>query len=180
MRAFAATLAAMAIASCSSQGERFSQPTPLDAFEANAAVADARRYLGEGVQIVALCGPSSGYSYFVDEKDNQFIEDGIENGVIVFALRSDGKPEVLTRDVTRQMIVASEDGGKINRIFGREDKSGLGVWVVQYPSTGVVIAHNLARKADKSLVDVWTQNKPPVGPLPARTSTFIASCEVSS
>jgi hypothetical protein len=168
------------ISACNEGGADFSSFEPLDAFDAQAAVTDAERYLGAGTTVLAVCGGSIGSSLFLDQSEKGFVEDSINGGVIVFALRSDGSPDVLTRDVSREMFVATEDGGQIHRLHGRDNTDKLGVWVIHYPATGVVVSHNLANSDNGELTNVWTQNKPKVGPLPARTSTFLSRCETRS
>lgn len=161
--------------SCSSHSY---EPKSLDGFEQQAAMSDALRYLGEGSAVLAVCGGSTGQSWYFEEDARGPIPDGIGNGVIVFALRSDGKPEILTRDVTREMIVTSEDGGVITRLYGRQNDQGLGVWVVNYASSGVTQSHNLAVDWQKQLSNIWTQNKPAIENLPARASMFRSQCEI--
>ena len=165
------------LASCADDA---AEPKPLDALERQAAVVDALRYLGEGAKVLAVCGESKGQSWYLEKDQNRFFDDGIDDGVIVFAMLPNGQPEILTRDVTREMIVQSEDGGVITRLNGREDRGGLGIWLVQYPSTGVTASYNLAAERDGTLRNIWTQNKPAVAMLPPRASLFISGCELTS
>lgn len=176
----AVLLPAIAFLSGCSDGNRKvvvpDQPSP---FDLQAAETDAKRYLGAGTKVLAVCGSSSGSSLFSDQLEKGFEEDGITDGVIVLAVRQDGRPEVLSRDFTKEMIVASEDGAQVTRI-GKKYGDSTGVWVLQYPSTGVVISYNISTDADGKLLNLWTQNKPAVGPLPPRTSTFLSRCETRS
>lgn len=168
------------LAGCADQlADQWQEPPALDAFEVEAAITDAQRYLGEGSVVLAVCGASTGASVYLDNLQDGLTKDGIDGGLVIFAQTQNGSPEILTRDVFREMIVASEDGGQISRLQGRED-NGLGLWVIQYPSTGVVMSHNLATTENGTLIDLWTQNKPQVSILPARTSIFQTRCEIQS
>ena len=164
----------VSLASCA---EGAKAPKELDALERQAAIVDAQRYLGSDAKVLAVCGESKGSSWYLEKGHKAFFDDGIDDGLIVFAARSNGKPEILTRDVTREMLVQSEDGGIITRLNAREDKGGLGIWLIQYPSTGVTASHNLAVDENGKLQDIWTQNKPAVAMLPPRASLFISKCE---
>ena len=176
MRSAILVLVTAAIVGCDGRDGEMVLPDGLAALELQAAETDAQRYLGVGAKILAVCGSSKGVSLYSDELAKGFEDDGITGGVIVFASRQDGRPEVLSRDITKQMIVASEDTAEISRI-GEKSTDATGVWVLQYPSTGVVISYNLSPSADGKLLNIWTQNKPAVGPLPPRTSTFLSRCE---
>ena len=167
-------------AGCGGTGKSYTLPEPADAFELEAAKKDALRYLGDGSKVLAICGGSVGSSFFLEGQEKGFVEDGIKEGIIVFALRQDGSPDVLTRDALKEMIVATEDKGQVFRLHGRQNNDDLGVWVIQYPSTGVVVNHNLSKNSEGDLIDIWTQNKPRIDPLPARTSTFLSRCETRS
>jgi hypothetical protein len=167
------------VGGCFESGTKLSIPDQPSAFDVQAAETDAKRYLGAGTKVLAVCGISVGSSLFSDQLEKGFEEDGISDGVIVLAERQDGRPEVLSRDFTKELIVASEDGAQVTRI-GKKYNDSTGIWVLQYPSTGVVISYNISTDADGKLLNLWTQNKPAVGPLPPRTSTFLSRCETRS
>ena len=160
---------------CNQGGRKVAVPEAPHAFDVQAAEADAMRYLGADTKVFAVCGSSVGSSLFLDDLEQGFVDDSIKDGIIIFASRGDGRPEVLSRDVFKKLIVASEDGAVIRRL-GETDTDPQGVWSLEYPATGVVISYNLASDGSGGLVNLWTQNKPLVGTLPPRTSTFLSTC----
>ena len=172
MRKFFHLLSISLVTACS-QG--IEVPEPPDYSTLVAAQKDAIRYVGPETKVLAVCGASTGGGVYLDNLDEAFDEDGISSGQIIFVEDADGNPNILSRDALPELIVASEDGGVVNRISGREP-SGLGLWTIVYPQTGVTVSHNLSGLIDGQLVDLWVQNKPPLHMLPARAQTFLAAC----
>lgn len=172
MRLASLILLGCSLPACSS---KFELPPPPDFSDVVAAQKDASRYVGEGSKVLAVCGGSRGGGFYLDNLDAGFEPDAITDGQIIFVEDAAGNPNVLTRDILPELIVATEDGGIINRFEGREP-SGLGVWSITYPATGVTVTHNLTGFVDEKIVDLWVQNKPPVQALPARSQTFLSTC----
>lgn len=170
-----------ALSACSDHATDAFGPPEIDLAAVNAAVTDAQRYLGDGATVLAVCTGSVGKTYFlddpnVDDDKEGLVEDGILEGVIIFARTPGGAPEILERDVDRQLIVASEDGGQITH-YEAEANDGSGVWIVTFPTTGVTINYNLSRNERDELINLWTRNKPAISLLPPRASIFKSMCE---
>ena len=168
---------ALSLASCDKKNA-ITEPQALNALSFEAAEADVNRYLGNGAEIVAICGPSVGSVLFVDNGVAKLERDEIKNGVVGFGFDKDGKPDIVRRDAMKVMIRLSEDGGMVT-YNPLSKKKGLGTWTVSYPSTGVAESYVLGKRPDGSVVSIWTSAKPEIDAmLPPRGLLMFSKCKV--
>lgn len=119
----------------------------------------------------AVCGPSTGRGFYGDDHYSEFQADSISDGRLVFFAGSDNTgPNVAFRDAGGQYIFALQDGGDV-RIVDSEAR----MWVISYPSTGVVETHNFFNE-DGKLVDMWTANKPAISSWQPSARVFMSRC----
>ncbi len=147
----------------------------LDVLDRNAAILDGQTYLGEGAQILAVCGGSKGYGLYLDDIELGYQEGSLTDGVIIYGLSKDGSPEILFRDALKEMVVASEHGAEISRLNVNDDPR-LGIWTLVHPRAGIVETYNLTLGEKNQLYSLWTANKSS-GSLLGRTTSYVARCE---
>jgi len=148
---------------------------PLQGLELNAAEKDAKAYLKDGAELIAICGNSSGVGYFLDQPDSMFEPDYLDGGVIVFAKNADGSPDIVHRDALKEMIVVSESGAEISKLPDSEDNR-LGIWIVTYPASTIVETYNLTIGKNGDLYALWNANKGK-NLMEGRTMSFVSKCE---
>lgn len=123
------------------------------------------------LKIHAICGPSAGTGLYSNDDFQAMQSDGISNGRSIFySATDDSEPNLLFRDAGGEYLSAIDDGGSVE-VIGPDRN----IWVVRYPTTGVVEVHNLI-KEDGRLLDLWTANKPGGMPWGASAKVLTAPC----
>jgi hypothetical protein len=132
-------------------------------------------------KVVAVCGASSGKSYFMQELQKGWQDDQISSGNLIFLIDDQGNPDVLFIDATQDVRSSALEGAKVVELFSRPDSSEH-VWLVAYASTGTTETYSLSLGGPIKLV-MWSQGRPSVqvGTEPNRTigakmAAFVARC----
>jgi hypothetical protein len=159
--------------SCSE--EKVSQPqlAEFTAQQADDARRAAKAAIGENGQALFICGQADGLGIYTADWDKGFSPDGMEDGRLVFLVRSDGKPDLYFRDATGAYTSARDDGGEVRRISDPNPK--VESWVIWYQSTGITETHNITTAGSSKLVDLWTSNKP-ISLIGASAKLFKSNC----
>ena len=122
------------------------------------------------LKVFAVCGPAAGKGLSSRDKFSEFQDDGITDGrLIFFSASDDSEPNVAYRDISGKYHFVLNEGGEVRPIG---DQSQM--WVISYPSTGVVETHNFVTR-DSQLLDVWTSAKPELI-VPASSRIFTSNC----
>lgn len=152
------------------------QQPELVAFSAEQA-ADARtaasKIVGQNGRALFLCGQSDGLGVFTLDWKSGFTTDGMKDGRLIFLVRDDGREDLFFRDASGRYLSALEDGGEVRRISHPEQQTEI--WIVTYPSTGIVETHNITSAPGSGLVNLWTSSKPD-SLIGASSKLFRSSC----
>lgn len=125
----------------------------------------------ESTPVFMACGPAAGKGLYDNDGYGDFQSDGISNGRLIFLAGNDGTaPDVVIRDSGGNFISSRNDGADV-QILDTERR----VWIVAYPSTGVVETHNFISR-NGHLVDLWTSNKPAVSAWGPSAKIFMSNC----
>jgi len=140
--------------------DRVAQPKlePLTRLQANDARNSVGQLVGKKGRALTICGQSDGLGLFALDWESGFSQDGMKDGRLIFLTRDDGREDVYFRDAIGRYRSSLDDGGEINRISYPDRE--IDVWIVSYPSTGIVETHNIMMAPKDGLVDLWTSNKP--------------------
>ena len=174
MRFWLIVISVFTLAACKGPTE-IVDPKPLSGIDRDAALTDARRFLGSDAKIVAICGPSVGRILYLDRDVAKIEPDSIKDGVIALGFDANGKPDVVHRDAFKKMIRVTEDSGEITFIPQPGDDN-LGTWSIVFRATGIVESHSLVRKPTGDLYDLWTSTRNYGLTLP-RSLVFLSKCE---
>lgn len=118
--------------------------------------------LPAGSQLLAVCGPSEGYSYYVTPKEGKWTEDPISMGRMIVVSSPDGTPNIFFQDATKQFINSREDGAEIFFSFLLPAKNSFGL-TETYRATGVTQTYVFSPSPTGELIMLWTTAKSHVG-----------------
>jgi hypothetical protein len=173
--------ALITLAGCSEFAQRFAGPgepealQPGDVFQASSEALE----IIPDAQVLAICGPSKGYSFFVEPSPEGWTTDPIPEGRIVLLRHPDGHLDLAFRDIGSRMRSARAWQGDIQVAFEAPDRNEYG-FSIHYERTGVLETYQfLSGRGDDGLV-LWTSNKPtPTATQPiTKAGSFIAKCAV--
>jgi hypothetical protein len=121
--------------------------------------------------VIASCGSSSGYSYYVDNGFIQpesagFTDDTITDGVIQLISEPDNEMDIILIDATGQRLSIVKDGAKLVPLF-----YGGNIHVIAVYPAGVV--ENYTFRVPTNEV-TWTKSS--YGQLIDKASVFRAKC----
>jgi len=132
-------------------------------------------------KVVAVCGASSGKSYFMQELQKGWQDDQISSGNLIFLIDNQNNPDVLFIDATQGVRSATLEGAKVFEVFSRP-ASNEHIWLAAYASTGTTETYSLSLGGPIKLV-MWSQGRPSVqvGTEPnrkvgAKMAAFVARC----
>jgi len=122
-------------------------------------------------EVLASCGASMGYGYFVangiiSSENAGFSEDTIKNGVIQLTASSNKEFDVVHVDATGKKLSIVEDGAQLVPLF-----NGSNIHIIAVYPAGVVENYTF-RFATNELT--WTKSS--FGALIDKTSVFKSSC----
>ena len=125
------------------------------------------------VEIVAICGGSFGYGYYLEtglvpKGEGGWGEEKISKGTTTIIRTTSNAVDLIYKDATDQTFSPSEYGGKIFIIHDDEERL---VFMVSYPA-GSIETYYLNR--DKKLL-VWTQLK--YNALIEKINAFHSKCD---
>lgn len=136
----------------------------------------------EDWEVVAVCGVSSGKSYFLQEIQKGWQDDQISTGNLVFVKGSDGKPDVIFLDATQEAKSATLEGAGVYEVFARKETNEY-VWIATYPSTGTTETYTLSLDPNSIKLVMWSQGRPsvqlnndPRAQVGAKIASFVARC----
>lgn len=167
-----AIFALVCLSACSDSGRTPSIDQTLSREQAVLAQREAEAIAQRDISVRFVCGASAGRGYFLDDAGGNWVEDGITDGRLVFVTDANGaNPNVYFRDTGGRYISARDGGGEISVV----QIAGGSVWMISYPSTGVVETHNIAN-SDGRILDLWSANKPHTALGGPRVQAFTAYC----
>lgn len=132
-------------------------------------------------KVVAVCGASSGKSYFMQELQKGWQDDQVSSGNLIFLKDADGDHDVLFIDATQDARSSILEGAKVFEIFSRPESEEY-IWLAAYASTGTTETYSLSLGGPIKLV-MWSQGRPsvqvgddPNRKIGAKMAAFVARC----
>lgn len=112
----------------------------------------------ESSEVLAVCGPSEGFAYYLWPQNEGWQEDPLRGGRLVFVVSSDKKPNILFLDSRGEFINSRSDGGEVYFSFIDAVTGSFGL-IETYPQTGVTQTYIVTLAPDGELYGLWTSAK---------------------
>src|SRR3954465_14824854 len=87
-----------------------------------------------GAQVVAGCGASTGYGYYLEPKRDGWVSDGISSGSLTIVRDSAAAYDVIIKDA-QTPFSAKGDGGRVFKVDGQDDQRFTLLIVYPHPVT---------------------------------------------
>jgi hypothetical protein len=132
--------------------------------------------------VMAVCGASSGMTFFRDEALQGWQQDTISQGRYIFVQNLTGERDVYFMDARGEFASALQDGGTVTELYLDPDRRDF-MWAVIYFDTGVTEIYNVTYDSGRPAIVLWSSNKPslhiPTTPpvtLGPKVAAFVANC----
>lgn len=132
--------------------------------------------LGDGQEVLVVCGPSFGKGFFYEAPGDHWVDDGITDGRIAFVSDGNTVDDVIHHDGKGRFKFKSalKNGSRIIKI-PFSDKTSEATWISVDINNSVVETHILSKRPDGQYVNLWTTSKQTnlIGP---QIKAFTSNC----